>query len=99
MLAVMDQKSSEIAPPPDDLGILLQQGWAEFCARDFHNVMLPVAACVTQTRSSENPAIQPPSTVAGWGPYSPLEPHTAPVQDVWVRHRVRSGRTLRRSSS
>ena len=64
----MDQKSSKIAPPPDDLDILLQEGWAEFCAQDFHNVTLPAAACVTQTLNSENPALQPPSTVAESGP-------------------------------
>ena len=99
VLAATDQKSSEIAPPPDDLDILLQEGLGEFCARDFHNVTLPAAACVTQTLTCENPALQPPSTVARSGPLSLLEPHAAPLQDVSVRRRIRGGRKWRQSSS
>ena len=83
VLAATDQKSSEIAPPPGDLDILLQEG---------------LAVCLTQTLSSENPALQPPSTVAGSGRYSLLEPHAAPVQDVSVRRHVRGGRKWRQSS-
>ena len=99
VLAATVQKSSQIAPPPDDLDILLQEGLAEFCAQEFNTVAVSAAACVTQTLSSKIPALQQPSIMAASGPYSPLEPHAVPMQDVSVKRRVRGGKRWRTSSS